>query len=225
MTDPAPAAAEVRPAAAWRWLHAGEDLLLCATLVVLVLLGISQLGVWQTLGLSINVGGLDGLARHVTLVIGMLGSMAAAREGRLLAIGTLAQALPARAKPVVTAVVGAISAAIAAGLAVAAWQFVAFERPAGLALDWGIPVWIVQLVLPAGFAVLALRLLLHAARHPAAAGGRPRSGPTPGRHPARSAPRLGSDPQRATRREWPGRWGRTRRRRENGGDSGRPCDQ
>jgi C4-dicarboxylate transporter DctM subunit len=169
LTGDAPASSAGRPrAAALRWLHAGEDLLLCSAMGLLVLLGVSQLGLWSALGLPINVGGLDGLARHVTLVIGMLGSMAAAREGRLLAIGTLAQALPERAKRTVAAIVGAISASIAAGLAVAAWQFVAFEQPAGLALIWGIPVWIVQLVLPAGFAVLALRLWLHAARRPAA---------------------------------------------------------
>lgn len=153
---------------ALRRLHAGEDLLLCSAMGLLVLLGVAQLGLWSALGLRFNVGGLDGLARHATLVIGMLGSMAAAREGRLLAIGTLAQALPERAKPAVAAMVGAISASIATGLAVAAWQFVAFERPAGLTLTWGIPVWLVQLVLPAGFAVLALRLWLRAARRPAA---------------------------------------------------------
>jgi len=169
LTADTPASGPRGPAAtALRWLHASEDLLLCSAMGLLVLLGVSQLGLWSALGLRINVGGLDGLARHVTLVIGMLGSMAAAREGRLLAIGTLAQALPERAKPAVAAIVGAISASIAAGLAVAAWQFAAFERPAGLTLVWGIPVWIVQLVLPAGFAVLALRLWLHAARRPAA---------------------------------------------------------
>ena len=164
---PAPTPAGV-PATALRWLHAGEDLLLCSTMGLLVLLGISQLGLWPMLGLRFNIGGLDGLARHVTLVIGMLGSMAAAREGRLLAIGTLASALPARAKPFVAAIVGAVSTAIATGLAIAAWQFVAFERPAALTLAWGIPVWFVQLLLPAGFAVLALRLWLHAAQRPAA---------------------------------------------------------
>jgi C4-dicarboxylate transporter DctM subunit len=152
-----------RLAALSRWFHAGEDALLCTAMGALVFLGMAQLGAWSKLGFSLDVGGLDGLARHMTLLIGMLGSMAAAREGRLLAIGTLAQALPGRIKPAVSAAVGAVSASIASGLAVAAWQFVSFERDAGLQLAWGIPVWIVQLALPAGFAMLALRLWLRSA--------------------------------------------------------------
>jgi C4-dicarboxylate transporter DctM subunit len=148
------------------WFHAGEDLLLCTAMAALVLLGVAQLGAWSYLGFHFDVGGLDGLSRHMTLLIGMLGSMAAAREGRLLAIGSLAQALPVRIRPIVAGMVGAVSAAIAAGLAVAAWQFVGFEREAALDLAWGIPVWIVQLALPTGFLMLALRLWRRSASTP-----------------------------------------------------------
>ncbi len=146
-----------------RWFHAAEDAFLCLAMVSLVLLGAGQLGIWSSLGVSVNVGALDGWARHVTLLVGMLGSMAAAREGRLLAIGTLVQALPQRFKPAVTAAVGAGSSAIAAGLALAAVEFVSFEREAAQTLAWGVPIWIVQLALPAGFAMLSLRLWLRSA--------------------------------------------------------------
>jgi tripartite ATP-independent transporter DctM subunit len=149
-------------------LHAAEDMLLTAAMISLVLLGLAQLGFWSQLGLAFNVGGLDGLSRHVTLLLGMLGSLAAAREGRLLAIGTLAQALPARARPFISGAVGAVSTAIAAGLAVAAWQFVGFEREADLRLIWDIPAWVLQASLPAGFALLAFRIWLRSA--PGAAG-------------------------------------------------------
>jgi len=149
-----------------RWFHTGEDALLCVAMGALVILGVAQLGAWSRLGFRLDVGGLDGLARHMTLLIGMLGSMVAAREGRLLAIGTLAQALPLRVRPIVAGTVGAVSAAIAAGLAVAAWRFVGFEREAGLDLAFGIPVWIVQLALPTGFAMLALRLWRRCASTP-----------------------------------------------------------
>jgi C4-dicarboxylate transporter DctM subunit len=146
-----------------RWFHAAEDALLCLAMAALVLLGAGQLGIWSSLSIPVNVGALDDLARHVTLLVGMLGSMAAAREGRLLAIGTVAQALPERFRPPVAGAVGAASSAIAAGLACAASEFVSFEREAAQTLAWGIPIWIVQLALPAGFAMLSLRLWLRSA--------------------------------------------------------------
>ena len=149
------------------WLRSAEDSLLATAMIVLVLLGIGQLGFWSSLGFNFNIGGLDGLSRHVTLLLGMLGSLAAAREGRLLAIGTLAQALPATARPFVSAAVAAVSTAIAAGLAVAAWQFVGFEREADLRLIWDIPAWILQASLPAGFAILAFRIWFRSAPSPA----------------------------------------------------------
>jgi C4-dicarboxylate transporter DctM subunit len=143
-----------------------EDLLLCAAMGALVLLGIGQLDLWPALGLRLNVGVMDNVARHVTLLIGMLGSMVAARERRLLAIGTLAQLAPERLQPAIAIFVGAMSTSIAAGLAAASWQFVSFERPAGLVLALGIPVWIIQLSLPLGFAVLAARVWFHSTRTP-----------------------------------------------------------
>ncbi len=71
-------------AAALPALHRLEDVLLAASIVILVLLGLA--------GATRGLAGTDELLRHMTLVLGMLGGMTAAREGRLLAIGSLAQA-------------------------------------------------------------------------------------------------------------------------------------
>ncbi|HWO28115.1 MAG TPA: TRAP transporter large permease subunit, partial [Candidatus Acidoferrum sp.] len=43
----------------------------------------------------------------------------------------------------------------------ASYQFVASEREAGTILAFGIPLWIVEWVLPLGFAAIAIRILLH----------------------------------------------------------------
>ena len=51
------------------------------------------------------------------------------------------------------------SAALLAGmLAAASWSFVASEIDAGRELAYGLPVWAVQVLMPVGFAILAVRL-------------------------------------------------------------------
>ncbi len=127
-----------------------EDLLLAASVVALVLLGLA--------GATRGLAGADDLLRHMTLVVGMLGGMAAAREGRLLAIGSLAQSVPDRLRPAVELFTGQVSTAIAALLTVAAWQFVALEAQFPDKLAFGVPRVALQAVLPLGFAVLSLRL-------------------------------------------------------------------
>jgi C4-dicarboxylate transporter DctM subunit len=131
-------------------LHRLEDVLLAASIVILVLLGLA--------GATRGLVGADELLRHMTLVLGMLGGMTAAREGRLLAIGSLAQALPERARPAVKLFTGQVSTAVAALLTAAAWQFVALEAEVSDTLAFGVPRIALQVVLPLGFAVLTLRL-------------------------------------------------------------------
>ena len=70
------------------FVHRLEDLLLAAVLVLLVVLGVAAA--------SQRFSDTDELIRHLTLVIGMLGGMVAAREGRLLAMGTFVQIVPAQ---------------------------------------------------------------------------------------------------------------------------------
>jgi len=65
------------------FIHRAEDLLLAAVLALLVVLGSASA--------SMRFSNFDELIRHLTLLVGMLGGMVAAREGRLLAMGTFLQ--------------------------------------------------------------------------------------------------------------------------------------
>lgn len=131
-------------------IHRLEDLLLAACVGILVLLGLASA--------TRELVGADSLLRHMTLVLGMLGGMVAAREGRLLSIGSLAQALPARTRPAVELFVGQVAAAVSALLTVASWQFVELEAELSDTLAFGVPRVALQAVLPLGFAALTLRL-------------------------------------------------------------------
>ncbi|MGH8129887.1 MAG: TRAP transporter large permease subunit [Steroidobacteraceae bacterium] len=137
------------------FFHRLEDLLLAAVLTLLVLLGVA--------GASATFADTDELIRHLTLLVGMLGGMAAAREGRLLSMGTFAQAVPARWKSMIEAYTGLVGTTVSAILTLAAWQFVSQEADSSSSLAFGVPRIAMQAVMPAGFAFITLRLARHAA--------------------------------------------------------------
>ncbi|HEV2489850.1 MAG TPA: TRAP transporter large permease subunit [Candidatus Acidoferrales bacterium] len=100
------------------------------------------------------------IVQHLVLVVGMLGGAVAARESRLLALSNLEARLPrGRIAQLARLFSSAVSAAVTVFLAVACIQFVRVELPAGKLLAHFIPVWLIELVLPLGFGLIALRLL------------------------------------------------------------------
>jgi len=137
------------------FIHRAENLLLAAVLALLVLLGVA--------GASTAFANTDELIRHLTLLVGMLGGMAAAREGRLLSMGTIAQALPVGWKPAIEAYTGLVGTTVSALLTLGAWQFVSEEAGSSSLLAFGVPRIVLQAAMPLGFAFITLRLARHAA--------------------------------------------------------------
>jgi tripartite ATP-independent transporter DctM subunit len=137
------------------FIHRAENLLLAAVLALLVLLGVA--------GASTAFANTDELIRHLTLLVGMLGGMAAAREGRLLSMGTIAQALPVAWKPAIEAYTGLVGTTVSALLTLGAWQFVSEEASSSSSLAFGVPRIALQAAMPLGFAVITLRLARHTA--------------------------------------------------------------
>ncbi len=107
-------------------------------------------------------GGLPGasvLVQHATLWIGMIGGASAARDGRLLAFTGITAFLRGRWKTAPGVLAGGAAAGIAAVLAQASWVFVASERAGGNLLVFALPTWVAELALPAGFGLIAIRLV------------------------------------------------------------------
>ena len=104
-----------------------------------------------------------GVVQHLTLVVGMLGAAIAARENRLLALSSLGKMLKGKWQTAAAIFGGSCSVAVSALLAAAGADFVLAERPSGQILAYGLPTWVVQAVIPVGFALIALRLLGHSA--------------------------------------------------------------
>ena len=149
------------PAGRFRRLWEAENLLVALALAALMLLPLIEI-----VGRKLFHGGLSGgasLQQHLVLIIGLLGGMFAARDRRLLSLSTLTTFLKGRWQTFARVFSSAFAAGITVFLCLAALQLVQSEKGGGKILAYGIPLWTVQLIMPLGFGVIALRLLWHAA--------------------------------------------------------------
>ena len=103
------------------------------------------------------------IVQHLTLLVGMIGGAVAASGGQLLALSAAGQFLKGRWKRAAQFLSSSVAAAFTCFMAVGAMNFVLAEREAHTIFAAGIPLWIIQLALPLGFAAITYRLLLHAA--------------------------------------------------------------
>ncbi len=145
-----------------RSLVGAENLLLSASLAAMTLVPLAEIVLRS--GLRTGVPGATAIVQHLTLVVAMLGGAVAAREDRLLALSTAAALLPAKVQAAARIFANACAAAASAFFCVAGVEFVLSEREAGKVLGYGIPVWVLQAAMPAGFAAIGLRMIGHAAR-------------------------------------------------------------
>jgi C4-dicarboxylate transporter, DctM subunit len=150
------------PESKWRrYFHHGENTIVTLALAALVVLPLAESVLRKTLHLGLS--GSTALVQHFTLILGMIGGVIAARENRLMPLSTLTTLLKGRMKAAALIFSGTCSATVVALLSWASWQFVLSERPSGDILAYGIPVWVVQLVMPIGFALLTFYLVWNSA--------------------------------------------------------------
>jgi C4-dicarboxylate transporter DctM subunit len=108
-----------------------------------------------------GVPGSTVFVQHLTLWVAFLGAALAAASDRLLSISANTFLPEKWAAPVRVAGSG-LTAAIAVGLGFASYQFVLSQREGGAILALGIAKWVVQLVMPFGFVMIAIRAILKA---------------------------------------------------------------
>ena len=167
MNEPAVLAHE-RPAGAaltlprWRrWLLEGENLLLVAPLAAMMFLPVLEIILRSAF--KTGVSGSSVIVQHLTLIVAMVGGAIAAREGRLLALSPAQTFLQGRFKIAAQIFSSSFAAAITIFLCLASFHYVLELKPLGKILVYRIPVWTIQLFIPLGFGVIALRLLWHSA--------------------------------------------------------------
>ena len=159
MSALAVAASDAPPAEAGRW-SALERLVPAVAVTLMSLLPITEMvsRQWRLPGIP----GSTVAVQHLTLWIAFIGAALAARSDRLLALSANTF-LPERWARSVRIFVSAVGAAIAMCLAWAGALFVNAERLGGGVLAAGIPRWLAQAVMPAGFLAVAAGIVWHAA--------------------------------------------------------------
>ena len=173
---------------AW-WAGRTEDAILAIALLLMALIPVVEL-VGRT-WFSTGIPGATEYLQHLTLWIGFLGAMLATREKKHLRIAVAMSWLPPGVSRVVDCLGGFISAAVCTGLFGASLQLVVAEAPGlpswtakmipdfverwfdpfGLfesgsltTVGGWIPIWVAEAVMPFGFAVMAIRFILHASK-------------------------------------------------------------
>jgi tripartite ATP-independent transporter DctM subunit len=139
-----------------------ENLGVTSALLLMMLLPVLESVLRKTIHHGIS--GAPLIVQQLTFIVGMLGGAIAARDERLLALSALTSVMHGRLKVWVTIFSQAFAAAVTAFLCVASWQFVREEMQTADVIAYGIKRWYVELLLPAGFAVIAARLWWHSAK-------------------------------------------------------------
>jgi TRAP-type C4-dicarboxylate transport system permease small subunit len=107
----------------------------------------------------------DPLLRAMVLWSAMLGALAAARDDKHIGLDLLTHFLHGRARRVARTIALVFAALLSAAMAWYGGRLVALDFDGGQPVG-AIPGWVVELILPVGFGLLALRLAAHAFMKP-----------------------------------------------------------
>ena len=134
-----------------------DEAIASAALVLMTLIPLIEIALRPLHGRGIDNAPL--LVQHLGLALAMFGAILAERSGHLTTLGGgLAASRSPRVQQAARIFANASAALLAGMLAAASWAFVASELDAGRELAYGLPVWAVQVLMPVGFAILAVRL-------------------------------------------------------------------
>lgn len=142
-----------------RSFASAENYLLIVPLAAMMLLPVLEILLRSFF--KTGISGSSTIVQHLTLLVGMFGGAVAAREGRLLALSPVQTLLKGTPKAVAQVFSHGFGAAISGFLCVSSLQYILALKPLGKVLVYGIPTWIVQLVMPIGFGLVAIRLIWH----------------------------------------------------------------
>lgn len=141
------------------WLHRIENWSLALALGAMAILPLLEIALRQ---FGMGISGNAPTQQHLVLFVAMVGGMVAARESRLLALSTFTVFLKGGFAAAAKLVSGSVAVFVAAALCAGSWRYI-FNDAGDFTMELfpGFPLWWAKLVMPVGFAALALRLAKH----------------------------------------------------------------
>jgi tripartite ATP-independent transporter DctM subunit len=140
-----------------------DEIVSSAALALMMVIPIVEIAFRPLLGRGVENGPV--VVQHLGLVLAMFGAVAAERYGHLASLGgTFPTAGNAGLRATMRAFADGSAALVCGLLASASWRFVASEIPAAHVLAYGLPTWVVQAAMPAGFLLLGAKLGARCAR-------------------------------------------------------------
>jgi TRAP-type C4-dicarboxylate transport system permease small subunit len=139
-----------------------ETVFIVAILGGLIILGAAQIVLRNFFSIGFAWG--DGLTRLAVLWLGLLGALAASRDGRHITMGAVTRYLPRRLQLVAGLGADWFGAAVSGVLACVSWSFVSDSREFGDTLLGDVPAWWLQAIMPVAFALMAWLFLVQSVR-------------------------------------------------------------
>ena len=140
-----------------RVIALAEDAVLVALLAVMILVAAAQILLRNLFDMGLPWG--DQALRVLVLRLGLAGAVAASRDNKHINIDLLVRFLPKPVKALSRVIVAFFTFFVCATVAMHAGRFVYLEYEMGTMAFGNLSAWILELILPAGFGVIALRYL------------------------------------------------------------------
>lgn len=133
---------------------AAVRIVLVVILLTMIILGASQVFLRDIFASGISWS--DAAVRNMVLWVAFLGAILATRKRQHIAIDVITRFIPDAPRNIVRIFLDAFSCVVAFLLARAAYMFVLSERAMESVAFAEVPMWIVQTIIPFGFAVISL---------------------------------------------------------------------
>ena len=133
-----------------------EEILLATALSAMIVFVLIQIVLRNFFSVGI-MGGAE-MVRHLVLWVAFLGAGLAAREGKHIKIELVQHLLPVRTRRIFAVITSLFSVVICALLVYASVNFVYLDyQGQAVVAFFNTPAWIFQVIIPIGYAVVALR--------------------------------------------------------------------
>ena len=140
-------------------IHLVEDSLLISLLVTMIVLASGQILMRNFLDMGIIW--IDPLLRVLVLWTGMIGATVASRDNKHIRIDLLTRFFPRRTHMAIQFFVGLFTAFVCGVIAWFGARWVLMDFRDGLTGFSGLPSWVLEVIIPLAFGLIAIRYLIH----------------------------------------------------------------